>query len=302
MTGQNGDKIVVWTNAVVDARYTLSVPEQRLILWLAAQIEREDDALDYRTVGVLELQEIAGGTGKSVYERFEAVCDKLQSRVLEIRFDEGRIREKINWLHKIRYNDGEGTITLRFHDDLKPALLQIKERFSKIPLKTLFRFQGGYAIRWYEMCKAKEYLGTFSMSVEEVQLLARYRGARASLGQEFAKVCDGRPQGRARQESGPLVHVRANQNRAPDHRLDLQGQKESSAARPAATATARPRPGAGGHARSKSQKQENTGRLQTGDKRDGYSTIQACQSQGVAGLICKTGIVKTRYLAIGFTP
>jgi plasmid replication initiation protein len=148
VTGQNGDKIVVWTNAVVDARYTLSVPEQRLILWLAAQIEREDDALDYRTVGVLELQEIAGGTGKSVYERFEAVCDKLQSRVLEIRFDEGRIREKINWLHKIRYNDGEGTITLRFHDDLKPALLQIKERFSKIPLKTLFRFQGGYAIRW----------------------------------------------------------------------------------------------------------------------------------------------------------
>jgi hypothetical protein len=35
VTGRNGDKIVVWTNAVVDARYSLSVPEQRLILWLA---------------------------------------------------------------------------------------------------------------------------------------------------------------------------------------------------------------------------------------------------------------------------
>jgi hypothetical protein len=69
VTGENGDKIIVWTNAVLEARYSLSVAEQRLILWLAAQIEREDDALDYRTVGILELQEIAGGTGKSVYER-----------------------------------------------------------------------------------------------------------------------------------------------------------------------------------------------------------------------------------------
>jgi hypothetical protein len=62
VTGQNGDKIVVWTNAVVDARYTLSVPEQRLILWLAAQIEREDDALDYRenTIPCYRIYTISG--------------------------------------------------------------------------------------------------------------------------------------------------------------------------------------------------------------------------------------------------
>lgn len=173
VTSKNGDKIVVWTNAVVDARYSLSVPEQRLILWLAAHIEREDDALEYRTIGVLEMQELAGrdcsNIGGNIYKRLEAVCDKLQSRVLEIQLEEGRIREKINWLHKIRYNDGEGTITLRFHDDLKPALLQIKTLFAQIPLKTVFRLQGGYAIRWYEMLKAKEYLGTFSMGVEELR-------------------------------------------------------------------------------------------------------------------------------------
>ena len=30
-----------------------------------------------------------------------------------------------------------------------------------------FRLQGGYAIRWYEMCQAKKHLGTFTMSVED---------------------------------------------------------------------------------------------------------------------------------------
>lgn len=70
VTREDGEKIVVWTNAVVDARYSLSVPEQRLILWLAAQIEKEDDALEDRTVGVLELQEIAGrASGGSAYRK-----------------------------------------------------------------------------------------------------------------------------------------------------------------------------------------------------------------------------------------
>jgi hypothetical protein len=34
-----------------------------LSFWLAAQIEREDDALEYRTIGVLEMEELAGRDG-----------------------------------------------------------------------------------------------------------------------------------------------------------------------------------------------------------------------------------------------
>src|SRR6202040_1489735 len=107
--------IVVWANSVVEARYALSVPEQRLILWLAAQIEREDDALEERTVGVLEMQELSGGNNGRIYEQFEEVCTRLQGRVLEIRLDETRKRRKINWLHHSEYNDKEGTVTLQFH-------------------------------------------------------------------------------------------------------------------------------------------------------------------------------------------
>ena len=42
---------------------------------------------------------------------------------------------------------------------------------ANVKLATLvaFRLKGGYAIRWYEMCRAKEYLGTFTMSVEELR-------------------------------------------------------------------------------------------------------------------------------------
>ena len=165
----DGEKMIVWANAVAEARYSLSVPEQRLILWLAAQIEREDDALQERTVSVLEMQEIIGGNNGRIYEQFDLVCDRLLTRVLELRDDQKRERVKFNWMHEVMYKDGYGCITLRFHDRLKPLLLNLKERFNMVPLKTVFKLRGGYAIRWYEMLKAKEYLGTFSMSVEELR-------------------------------------------------------------------------------------------------------------------------------------
>jgi hypothetical protein len=48
-------------------------------------------------------------------------------------------------------------------------LLKLKERFSMIPLKVVFKLRGGYAIRWYELLVAKKHLGTFSMSVEDLR-------------------------------------------------------------------------------------------------------------------------------------
>jgi plasmid replication initiation protein len=64
------------------------------------------------------------------------------TRVLELRDDEKRERIKFNWMHDVMYKDGLGCITLRFHDHLKPLLLNLKERFSMIPLKTVFKLLG----------------------------------------------------------------------------------------------------------------------------------------------------------------
>lgn len=169
MKKPDGERIVVWANAVAEARYALSVPEQRLVLWLAAQIEQEDDALQERTVSILEMQEIIGGNNHRIYEQFEDVCRRLLTRVLELRDDEKGERVQFNWMHEVMYKDGLGCITLRFHDRLKPLLLNLKTRFSMVPIKTVFKLRGGYAIRWYEMLVAKKHIGMFNMYVEELR-------------------------------------------------------------------------------------------------------------------------------------
>jgi hypothetical protein len=41
-----------------------------------------------------------------------------------------------------------------FSDDMRPLLLNLRAHFAKIPLPTLFRIQGSYAVRFYLFCKS----------------------------------------------------------------------------------------------------------------------------------------------------
>src|SRR3954454_8469936 len=109
---ERGERIVVWANAVAEARYFLTVPEQRLILWLAAQIEREDDALKDWTISVQEMLAFTRCTdGGTAYDRFELAVKRLQTRLLELQLDDRGTIRRINWLHHGDYNRGQGTIT-----------------------------------------------------------------------------------------------------------------------------------------------------------------------------------------------
>jgi plasmid replication initiation protein len=169
MKETNGDLVVVWANTVAEARYTLSVYEQRIILWLVAQIERKDDALREHKIGVLEMAEIMGGNGGRTYELFKKACEELVTSPLTLWDDKNGEWITFTWMHEIRYKPGTGCMTLQFHERLKDVLLNLRERFSTVPIKTVFKLQGGYAIRWYEKLQAKKYLGGFAMSVEELR-------------------------------------------------------------------------------------------------------------------------------------
>jgi plasmid replication initiation protein len=169
MKEANGDLVVVWANSVAEARYTLSVYQQRIILWLVAQIERKDDALKKYKIGVLEMDEIIGGNGGRSYELFRKASDDLLTSTLHLWDSKSSEWVAFNWMHEIRYRTGTGSITLQFHENLKDVLLNLRERFSQIPLKTVFRLQGGYAIRWYEKIQAQKYVGSFTLTVEELR-------------------------------------------------------------------------------------------------------------------------------------
>jgi plasmid replication initiation protein len=244
MKESNGDLVAVWANTVAEARYTLGVYEQRIILWLVAQIERKDDVLKEHKIGVLEMAEIMGGNGGRTYELFKKACKELVTSPLTIWDDKNGEWINFTWMHEIRYKPGTGCITLQFHDRLKDVLLNLRERFSAVPLRTVFKLQGGYAIRWYEKLQATKFLGSFTLTVEELrqwlqitdgQLSAvkdlRKRAidvSRAELDSKADLTFSYTPTKTGKRITGWIFKVKKNQPRPIQRQLPLRVEPEPS--------------------------------------------------------------------------
>lgn len=164
-----GSQIAVVANSMAEARHELSVPEQRLVLWLVAQIEKADDCFQEHSLDVQVMEQILGSNNGRIYEQIRQVCHSIQKRVLEIQVPGEKKRKSFNWLHLVTYHDGEGRVSMRFHDELAPYLLRLREHFCQIPLVPVFRLRGGYSVRWLEMLCAKKFRGSWVMTVEELR-------------------------------------------------------------------------------------------------------------------------------------
>ena len=73
---------------------------------------------------MIEFREILGQpVNGRLYHQMEQACDRLQSRVLELRTSP-TTRKKFNWMQEVKYLDAEGRIVLQFHQNLQPLRQQ----------------------------------------------------------------------------------------------------------------------------------------------------------------------------------
>lgn len=148
--------IVKKSNDLIEARYKLSVGEQRLILLLASQIHKDDKDFDSYEIRVSDFAEMFRlKTDKSLYEKVEQAAQDLLGKKLFLKNDSKNFEGTV-WLSYVKYIRGSGTINLRFDDSLKPYLLQLKDSvrgFTKYQLETVMNFKSSYSIRLYELLK-----------------------------------------------------------------------------------------------------------------------------------------------------
>ena len=169
MRKKSGELICVMANQVAEARHRLTVQEQRMVLWLIAQIEPKDKDFLTHTLAVKEFEQIAGVSSGRLYEYIKHVATGLLQRIIEIREPGQRGWTRFQWFSQVEYHDGEGTFTVRFHELLRPYLLELKSRFTQLELDQALKLRGGYAIRFYELIKAREGMKRFEMTVQELR-------------------------------------------------------------------------------------------------------------------------------------
>lgn len=150
----NKKLLVIQSNRLVEAKYRLSVEEQKIIKILVSQIQKDDqDFKDYEFRSK-DLAELLGMEHSNTYGVLRNITKKLMSRVLEFYNPETNTLLQTSWLSSALYKHGEGTIVLRFDPSLKPLLLQLQSYFTKYELSHILRFKGQYTIRFFEFRKS----------------------------------------------------------------------------------------------------------------------------------------------------
>ena len=155
----NDKALVVKANQLIEAKYKLSLSEQKIVLHYISKIKRSDDDFQEYSFSVNEIKDFLGWSEetKGLYSKLYNLSEQFFSKPLGIRDENGKRFVFFNWFSKIQFNGTE--LILRSDPDLKPYLLQLKSHFTKYQLKNVIRLKSIYAIRIYELTKQFEGIG-----------------------------------------------------------------------------------------------------------------------------------------------
>ena len=118
------NEIVIQHNHLVEAHYKLTLQEKRLVLWLASQVQKEDDEFKVHTLTIAEFAEIAKIERNGAYKELPKITERLMQKIIKIRSLDREELLQVAWLNSARYQFKKGKVILRFSSDLKPFLLR----------------------------------------------------------------------------------------------------------------------------------------------------------------------------------
>jgi len=152
------------SHLIINAKYGLSVREINMILTLLTAIDKSDtDFKDY----IFTLSDFKDKTDITMTtSNLNQVIKGLMSKPLEIKTS-NKNWKIFNWFSYFEFNNG--VITCRFDKELKPYLLELKERFVTNDLKMLLLMRSSYSKRMYLLLKEYSKIGSRTFDIEELQ-------------------------------------------------------------------------------------------------------------------------------------
>lgn len=139
-------QIVTQSNQMINARYSLDITEQRLILLAISQVNSVKDTqfFEFET-SIKELEERL--KTKLNETRLQNLAIGILKKPFAIKDEKGWVA--LNWFSSIRYYKGEAKLRFKMDNTLIPYLLELKSNFTKFELGQALKFDGKYSVRFY---------------------------------------------------------------------------------------------------------------------------------------------------------
>lgn len=158
------------------SRFSLSLQQQKIVLYLISQIHPQDEDFKLYEFEIAEFCRVCGieaDNGKNYIDLKEQI-KKIADKSLWVYLADGR-ETLVRWIEKPYIEEGTGKISIRLDKDMKPFLLQLKEKYTTYELIWTLHFKSKYTIRLYELIKSIHFneLQTYTKvyPIEEIKKL-----------------------------------------------------------------------------------------------------------------------------------
>ena len=160
----------------------LVINEQRLVLYMLALVEKDDEDFKTYKVSIQELGNVLGVKHKDLYKQFDAATSGLMSKIIkwtEAPYTENEMLHKMTWCSYAGIAQGQGFVQISFDPHLKPFLLALKGHFTLYELRAVIRLKNHYSLRLYQFLKYNEGIARRTRNksiVVSVEWLQQYLG------------------------------------------------------------------------------------------------------------------------------
>jgi len=154
--------VAVQSNSLVSARYRLSLGEQRMVLMMISKIDYKDEAFQGYEISIKDLASTLEINEDCAYREAQSITDKLLKRLLRIQQANGTLL-KCAWIAEAIHQPG--CVTLTPAPSLRPYLLELRERFTAVPLAQIKGLRSQYSVRIYMLLCQYSSIGEFDLTV-----------------------------------------------------------------------------------------------------------------------------------------
>ena len=197
---ESNSNLVVQSNNLISARRNFTLAQTRLFVQMVSGLEKDQDEFHTQRIWLRDFIEDVGTSHKGAYNRARMVTKSLMGKVVELWDEEGNLTQ-CTILHKAYYPKGKPYVEITFHPDVRPHLLQLKERFTRYHIQNVLRLGSAHAVRIYELLKQYETAGERTIEVDRLKKTlgvenkyARYNDFKRNVlekpRKELAEKCD----------------------------------------------------------------------------------------------------------------
>ena len=153
------------SNRLIEARYRLTKYEQRMMIAICSQLNKNADEFETVRMRVDDMAEFCNIKRTNQYTEVKSTLMRLLSRVLQIKESNGGWYAT-HWLQSAKYHKDEGIIEYCIDQRLKPELLKLKEAYLTTKAAPLMEFNRDYSARIYFILKKMVKVGKFDYDLD----------------------------------------------------------------------------------------------------------------------------------------